>query len=89
MPPLTDKYLPFPRSCLTFSDRSSDREALVCPETTSLHWFVVGVLDVSARTCTGAKADTTDGIVGPAGRSREITAFTQSYTAFLLVGQSI
>jgi len=47
--------------------------------------FVVGVIDVSATTCT-AKADTTDALL--AGGALD-TAFTQSYTAFLLVGNQL
>jgi hypothetical protein len=47
--------------------------------------FVVGVIDISATTCL-AKADTTDALL--AGGTLD-TAFTQSYTAFLLVGNQL
>jgi len=47
--------------------------------------FVVGAIDISATTCI-AKADTTDAML--AGGTMD-THFTQSYTAFLLVGNQL
>jgi hypothetical protein len=47
--------------------------------------FVVGAIDIGATTCL-AKADTTDALL--AGGTLD-TAFTQSYTAFLLVGNQL
>ncbi|HEX3849913.1 MAG TPA: hypothetical protein VHW01_03040 [Polyangiaceae bacterium] len=47
--------------------------------------FVVGAIDIGATTCL-AKADTTDAML--AGGTLD-TAFTHSYTAFLLVGNQL
>ena len=47
--------------------------------------FVVGAIDISATTCM-AKPDTTDALL--AGGTMD-THFTQSYTAFLLVGNQL
>ena len=47
--------------------------------------FVIGAIDTAATTCT-AKADTTDALL--AGGTLD-TAFTQSYTAALLVGNQL
>jgi hypothetical protein len=47
--------------------------------------FVIGAIDISATTCL-AKADTTDALL--AGGTLD-TAFAQSYTAFLLVGNQL